>query len=68
VSLHERIALALGWTVVEAQSFSLTTLRDFLRPVAPSLADEITTHIRTGGHLTCVMFPRKQGVEGAYRS
>jgi len=33
VSLHQRIAEALGWTVEQARSFSLPALRDLVRPV-----------------------------------
>lgn len=42
LTLHERIAKALGWTVAEAQSFSLPTLRELVRPVSPKLALLIT--------------------------
>lgn len=42
MNLHERIAQALGWTVEQAQSFSLVALRDLVRPVYPKLAHEIT--------------------------
>lgn len=45
-SLHARIAKALGWTVKEAQSFSLPALRDLVRPVSPKLAEEITLRIQ----------------------
>lgn len=49
-TLHERIAVSLGWEVCDAQSFSLPTLRDLVRPVSPQLAYEIT--IALGEHLT----------------
>ncbi len=39
--LHERIAAALGWTVSDARSFSLSALREMVRPVSPKLAHEI---------------------------
>jgi hypothetical protein len=45
-SLHARIAKALGWTVKEAQSFSLPALRDLVQPVSPKLAEEITLRIQ----------------------
>jgi hypothetical protein len=42
MTLHERIAEKLGWTVQEAQSFSLPALREVVRPVSEKLAHEIT--------------------------
>lgn len=42
MSLHERIAAALGWTVEQTQGFSLLALRDLVRPVSAKLAHEIT--------------------------
>lgn len=48
MTLHERIAKALGWTVEQAQSFSLPALRDLVRPVSPKLAHEITLAINLG--------------------
>lgn len=51
MTLHERIALALGWTVADVQSFSMPALRDLVRPVSQKLAHEISEHIRTGGVL-----------------
>jgi len=42
MSLHERIAAALGWTVAEVRSFGLPSLRDMVRPVDAKLAYEIT--------------------------
>lgn len=50
MTLHERIALALGWTVEQAKSFSLLSLRDLVRPVSPKLADEITNAINSPGY------------------
>lgn len=42
MTLHERIAAALGWSVADCQSFSLQALRDMVRPVSEKLAHEIT--------------------------
>jgi hypothetical protein len=50
--LHDRIAAALGWTPGQARSFSLNTLREVVRPVAPALADEISALIRSCAHYT----------------
>jgi hypothetical protein len=51
MSLHERIAAALGWTVKETQSFSLASLRELVRPVSPKLAYELTVTIQTGDYI-----------------
>jgi len=51
MSLHERIAEALGWSVKDTQGFSFQTLRDLVRPVNPKLAYELTEAIRTGSYL-----------------
>jgi hypothetical protein len=51
MSLHERIAAALGWTVKETQSFSLASLREMVRTVSPKLVHEITVRIETGAYL-----------------
>jgi len=45
VSLRERIATALGWTVEQVQSFSLPALRDVVRPVSPKLASAVTAEM-----------------------
>jgi len=45
--LHERIAIALGWTLTETHGFSLRSLRDLVRPVDAELALEITQQIET---------------------
>lgn len=50
-SMHERIALTLGWTVEETKSYSLAALRDLVRPVSAKLADEISREIHRGGHV-----------------
>lgn len=46
--IHEQIAKALGWTIEDARSFSLQTLRDWVRPVDSKLAAEISEAIRSG--------------------
>lgn len=51
-TLHERIAAALGWTLHDAQSFSLQTLREVVRPVSPKLAAELDEAIRSGRYIT----------------
>lgn len=52
MSLHEKIAKALGWTVAETQTMSLSSLREMVRPVDANLAAEISDHIQFGWHLT----------------
>ncbi|MFA6118187.1 MAG: hypothetical protein WC729_29640 [Sphingomonas sp.] len=47
-TLHTRIALALGWTPLQAAGFSLLALRDLVRPVDAALAEEITRHVESG--------------------
>lgn len=47
-SFHEQAAAALGWSVKDARSMSLQSLRDILRPVAPDLAEEATRQIQSG--------------------
>lgn len=56
MSLHERIALELGWTEAMAKTFSLRALRDIVRTAPPSKRrDELVMDIdrveRTGGVL-----------------
>lgn len=50
--LHKRIAETLGWTVSEAQSFSLAALRDLVRGKNDSLHAEISFVIERGLHVT----------------
>lgn len=50
-TLHERIAIALGWTVKDVQSFSFQTLRELVRPEDPVLADEISEAIRSEAYI-----------------
>jgi hypothetical protein len=51
VTLHERIAQALGWTEEEAKGFSFQALRDLVRPVNPKLAHELTLAIQSGDYI-----------------
>lgn len=50
MTLHERIAKALGWTEKEAKSFSLPALREWIRTVNPKLAHEITLMMRSNAY------------------
>ncbi len=55
MSLHERIAAALGpkWTVRDVQGFSLPTIRELLRgPKHAKLYEEVTRLVASGGHIT----------------
>lgn len=56
--LHERIADALGWSMKDVQSMSLSSLRGLVRPVNPKLADEISGIIERGEH---IKGPRQAG-------
>jgi len=58
MTLHERIAEKLGWSVAETKSMSLQTLRELVRPVSAKLAHEITYSIRTGA--VVVHSPRRR--------
>ena len=49
--LHTRIAAALGWTREQAQSLSLASLRDMVRPIDAALAGEISDTIASGTHI-----------------
>jgi hypothetical protein len=49
--LHERIAKALGWSVKDAQSLSMHSLRDLVRPVDPQLAQEMSHVIQSGAYI-----------------
>lgn len=48
MTLHERVAEVLGWEVEEAQSFSLQSLRELVRPVSPKLAVLLTQEVQSG--------------------
>ena len=54
MDMHERIATALGWSVKDAQSFSLSTLESLLRSVDPTLAEAIAQHRQTDSHWVTV--------------
>ena len=51
MSLHARIAKALGWTEAEVKSFSFQALREIVRPVDPKLADELSEELRSGRYI-----------------
>lgn len=47
--LAERVAAALGWSVADVRSFSLPTLREFVR--SPKLRHEIELATRGPGYI-----------------
>lgn len=49
--LRQRAAIALGWTIRDAHSVSLPSLRELVRPVDPGLADEISHVLAQGSHV-----------------
>lgn len=51
MTLHERIATVLGWTVGETQTFSLLILRELVRPLDAKLAAEIAEVVLSGEHI-----------------
>ena len=51
MSLRDRVAQALGWTVEETEGFSLQSLRELVRVSHPKLAAELTEWIRTGRYV-----------------
>jgi hypothetical protein len=51
-TLHERLAVALGWSVADTQSFSLPALREMVRGRHPRLEQEINAVLDRGSHLT----------------
>lgn len=52
MTLHERVARCLGWSVRDCQSFSLATLRELVRDKDAALHAAITATIRDGRHIT----------------
>jgi hypothetical protein len=61
MSIHERIATALGWTEAEVKSFSFQSLREVVRPVSPKLAAELDEAIRSGSYIIGEPFrPRRR--------
>jgi hypothetical protein len=51
MSLHDKIAKVLGWTVADTKSMSLASLRELVRPVDLNLANELSDVIQNGGHI-----------------
>lgn len=47
MTLHERIAQALGWPLRDVQSMSLQALRELLRPGHPKLVHEIDLQVQS---------------------
>jgi len=50
--LHQRIAQALGWPIRDVTSFSLSALRELVRPLDVGPANEISHKIEIGKHVT----------------
>lgn len=48
--LYDRAARSLGWSLAETRRFLLPALRDLVRPVDPSLADEMSLVIQSGAY------------------
>ncbi len=67
--LHDRIAKVLGWSTRDAQSLSMASLRELVRPVDPNLARELDYVIQSGEYVrgvpgsVCVASPTKPRVE-----
>jgi hypothetical protein len=51
VSLHARIAEALGWSEADVKSFSFYSLREVVRPVSAKLTAELDVVIRSGSYI-----------------
>ena len=49
--LHDRIAKALGWSTQDAQSLSMQSLRDLVRPVDPAIARKMDHVIQSGAYV-----------------
>jgi len=47
-SLRRRAEELLGWKEGESTQFSLQTLREFVRPKSPKLADMMNSEIQSG--------------------
>ena len=58
--LHERIAKVLGWSVKDAQSLSMASLRELVRPVDPKLAREMDYVIQSGAYIRGEPGPTKK--------
>lgn len=52
MTLYERAAKALGWSLVDVHSFSLQSLRELAREVDPKLAADIGEQIRSAKYVT----------------
>ena len=52
MTIRERIAKVLGWSIEDTRSFSLAALRDFVRPKDMQLAEDISGIIQRGEHIT----------------
>lgn len=51
MTLHERIARVLGWSVRDAHQLPLQSLRELVRPEHPNLAELISQEIRSGRYV-----------------
>lgn len=60
MSLHTRIAAALGWAEEQAKSYSLQALRDLVRPVSAKLSHELDIAIQGG---SCVLPPDEEDAD-----
>jgi hypothetical protein len=49
--LKQRIALVLSWPIEDVNAFSLSSLRDIVRPHSAKLAHEINRAIQNGSHI-----------------
>ena len=59
--LHDRIAKVLGWSTRDAQSLSMQSLRDLVRPVDADLARELDYVIQSGAYVRGAPAPTKKG-------
>lgn len=48
MTIHERVAAVLNWSVRDVQSFPLVSLRDLVRPLDVKLAAEMDQIVRSG--------------------
>lgn len=59
MTLHQKIAKTLGWSIKDTKTFDLPTLRELVRPFNRSLAEEVSQVIKEGSHLTEKPCPTK---------
>jgi len=59
-AIRERIAKAIGWTVEDTKSFSLPTLREFLRMHDAALYEELGEIIRLEKHVLVEEAPKRR--------